>query len=97
MTVSVTAEDLAESPNTMFYNWSFTIDITPPTISNVNISDVTSSSATISWTTDDASDSVVVYWITISDSTLTTTHSITLTGLTANNYLLLCSPVNRQG
>ncbi|RLI74405.1 hypothetical protein DRO97_05945 [Archaeoglobales archaeon] len=46
MTVSVTAEDLAESPNTIFYNWSFTIDITPPTISNVNISDVTSSGIT---------------------------------------------------
>lgn len=86
--VNVTAEDIAETPNTMSYSWSFTIDLTPPNISNVIVSDITSSSATITWTTDELSDSIVNYtadnvtWSTESDPTLTTSHSITLTGLT---------------
>ncbi|MEM7828109.1 MAG: DUF1566 domain-containing protein, partial [Candidatus Aenigmatarchaeota archaeon] len=59
----------------------------PPIISNIIISDITYDSATIIWTTDQPSDSVVEYGENISysksttDSTLTTIHSIRLNRL----------------
>ena len=62
-------------------------DTTPPTISNVQVTDITETTATITWTTDEPADSVVEYGTTTnygytkSDSTLVTSHSITLTGL----------------
>lgn len=62
-------------------------DTTPPTISNVQVMDITDTSATITWTTDEPADSLVEYGTTTSygsseyDPTLTTSHSITLTGL----------------
>ena len=58
-----------------------------PTISNVAVSGITSSSATITWTTDQPADSRVDYGTTtsygnfISDPTLTVVHEVTLTGL----------------
>ena len=58
-----------------------------PTISNVAVSGVTSGSATISWDTDQLAGSRVDYGTTasygsfVSDSTLTTAHGVTLTGL----------------
>ena len=64
-------------------------DTTPPVISNVQASSITASSATISWTTDEASDSVVEYGLTTSygssssDASNATSHSIPLTGLSA--------------
>ncbi|MBI5748392.1 MAG: fibronectin type III domain-containing protein, partial [Nitrospinae bacterium] len=60
----------------------------PPTISNINVTNITINSATITWTTDQPSDSLVEYGETtlygqlLADSTLTTNHSVTLTGLT---------------
>ena len=65
-------------------------DTTPPTISNVVITDVLSTSVRVTWSTDEAATSVVDYGPTdgygsnTSDSSLTTTHSVSLTGLTAN-------------
>lgn len=65
-----------------------TPDTNPPVISNVAASEITDTSATIIWTTDEVSDSEVNYGIStalgtiVSDSALVTTHSITLTGLT---------------
>lgn len=65
-------------------------DTTPPAISNVQISNITETSATITWNTDEPSDSTVNYGTTTSlgstesDGTLTTSHSVTLNGLTAN-------------
>jgi serine protease len=62
-------------------------DTTPPTISNVAETGVTGTSATITWTTDEPSDSTVNYGTTISlgssksDSALVTSHSVTLTNL----------------
>ena len=62
-------------------------DTTPPTISNVQVIDITETSATITWTTDEPADSTVEYGTTTSygsteyDPTLVTSHSITLTGL----------------
>ena len=64
-------------------------DTAPPTISNIQVSEITDSSARITWTTDEPSTSVVEYGLTTSyggrvdDSSLTTLHSITLTGLSS--------------
>ncbi|MTI88828.1 MAG: PKD domain-containing protein [Balneolaceae bacterium] len=65
-------------------------DTTAPVISSVQSSSIGSSSATITWTTDEAATSVVDYGTTTSygstesSSSSVTSHSITLTGLTAN-------------
>jgi hypothetical protein len=59
----------------------------PPTISDIALSTVSYDSATITWTTDHLSDSTVEYGIdasygnSVTDATLTTAHSITLTNL----------------
>jgi len=64
-------------------------DTTPPVLSAVSVSDVTSDSATISWTTDEPSTSQVEYGITTSslsalDTTMVTSHSVTLTDLSSD-------------
>lgn len=63
-------------------------DTDPPVISNVTDSNVTTDSATITWDTDEDSDSVVEYGTssgsyssTASDSAMVTTHTINLSGL----------------
>ena len=62
-------------------------DNTPPVISNVASSSITGNSATITWDTDELSDSVVRYGTTTppgsteSDAAMVTSHSITLTNL----------------
>ena len=62
-------------------------DTTPPVISSVAVTDITDSSATITWTTDEASDSEVNYGTTTllgspaSHAEMVTSHSVTLTGL----------------
>jgi chitodextrinase len=68
-----------------------TLDGTPPVISNVVITNVTPNGATITWTTDEPADGQVEWGLTTGYgsesmlvSTLDTTHSITLTGLTEN-------------
>jgi alkaline phosphatase len=72
--------------------WSFTVsttDTTPPVISAVASSGITQSGATITWTTDEASNSTVRYGtaapltLEASDAAMVTSHSVTLTGLTA--------------
>ncbi|MCX5726698.1 MAG: Ig-like domain-containing protein [Candidatus Saganbacteria bacterium] len=63
-------------------------DTVGPVITGITASGITTTSATITWTTDELSDSRVDYGLTapsgttVSDSTMTTSHSITLTGLT---------------
>ncbi len=60
----------------------------PPTISNIAVTNITSSSATVTWTTDQPSDSLVEYGETSAygssqyDAAMTTSHSVLLTGLT---------------
>jgi serine protease len=62
-------------------------DETPPIISDVKAVAVTGTTATITWTTDEPSQSTVKYGTTtplgsaMSDSTLVTSHSVTLTNL----------------
>jgi len=72
--------------------WSFTCtttDSTPPTISQIAAVNVTDTTATITWTTDEDSNSLVRYGTTTpltnqtSDAAMVTGHSVTLTGLTA--------------
>ena len=64
-------------------------DTTPPVLSNVSAINIGPNSATISWTTDEASDSQVVYGLTSSygsasalNSLAVLNHTVTLTGLT---------------
>ena len=70
--------------------WTLLIDTVPTTISEVTATNITQNSATITWTTDELSNSVVEYGTTTgygstkSDATLATSHSITLTGLSAS-------------
>lgn len=65
-------------------------DTTPPVISNVQSSNITATSALITWTTDEASNSTVEYGLTTSygstvlNATNVTSHSITLNNLNAN-------------
>lgn len=66
-------------------------DTTPPVISAVQATQVTASSATISWTTDEAADTQVEYGVTSAYGTstplvsaLVTSHTVGLTGLAAN-------------
>ncbi len=65
-------------------------DVTGPVVSSMTATSVSQTSATITWTTDEPSDSQVEYGLTTSygssttlDSTLTTSHSVSLTGLIA--------------
>ena len=77
---------------------------TGPTITNVASSGVTDTTATITWTTDQAADSQVEYGLTTSygsstplDSTEVTSHSVGLTGLTPKmtyHYRVHSSNVN---
>ncbi len=67
---------------------AFTIDTTPPVISNVTISDITPDSAVITWTTDEPAYGQLQYGtdteygsFTDPDPTLKTEHSVRLTGL----------------
>jgi len=67
-------------------------DTTPPAISSIQTTNITDTSATITWTTDENADSNVNYATTpsassptsITDATLATSHSINLTGITAD-------------
>ncbi len=64
-------------------------DTTPPVLSNIASGNLSATTATISWTTDEASDSQVEYGLTDSyglvstlDSVRTSAHAVTLTNLT---------------
>lgn len=64
-------------------------DTTPPVISDVSASDITTDSATIKWTTDEDSDSQVEYWaspqtVTPLDTVMVTSHEVHLTNLTSD-------------
>ncbi len=70
------------------------LDLIPPVISNVQVTDITSSSVTINWMTDEASTSMVEYGIasnyesiTSNDQNLVTIHSVNIAGLSSySNY-----------
>lgn len=69
------------------------LDTTPPVISLIVASSITSSGATISWTTNEASDSQIDYGLTASygnttalDASLVTSHSQSLSGLSVSTF-----------
>jgi hypothetical protein len=73
-------------------------DTTPPTIKNVKVSNITKTSADISWDTDEMSDSQVEYWASPSqlsplDKTKVIDHRVHLAELTpgSNNYFKVMS------
>jgi hypothetical protein len=86
----MSADSSAVSSTSANSTFSTTGTAPPPVISNVSSSSVTSGSATITWTTDQASTSVVNYGpttgygSTASLAPLVTSHSVTLTGLSPN-------------
>ena len=62
-------------------------DTTPPSISNIQALDITTSTARITWTTNESATSIVDYGLTVSYGTTVTgssglSHSVTLSGLT---------------
>jgi hypothetical protein len=68
-----------------------TPDTTPPVISAISVASITATGATITWTTDEPADSQVEYGPTTAygasstlDPSPVTTHSVTITGLTAS-------------
>lgn len=79
-------------------------DTTGPSLSQPSVSGITNSSAEIAWTTDESSDSTVDYGPTLSygstlnDATLVTSHSLTLTGLSADTtYYYTISSTDAAG
>jgi len=67
-------------------------DFIPPVINNIHVTDITSSSAKISWMTDEASTSQVEYGfdpyygkLSVLDSNLVTVHSTNITELSSNS------------
>lgn len=67
-----------------------TLDTTPPVLSNIQTVNITGTSATITWDTNEDADSRIDYGISepyadfVSSSTLTNAHSLAVTGLTPN-------------
>ncbi len=93
-TVQVSDSSGGNSPTTCSGSTAVAIaaatDVAGPQISNIVVSDISSTSAKITWTTDENSNSVVDYGTTgsygstKSDSGQTTSHSISIDGLTKN-------------
>ena len=86
----VTSRDLTGNPMQSERFELLTSDDTPPVTSSVIVTDISSSSATVKWETDERSDSQVEYGLTANygsvsniDSTLVRSHTVALTGLAA--------------
>jgi Big-like domain-containing protein/fibronectin type III domain protein len=88
-TIAAVAADSAGNTTTatVSVNVSNTPDATPPAIANVTVFSVTTTSALVSWSTDERATSVVDYGPTTSygasaiDPTLVTLHTMTVSGL----------------
>ncbi|TAK08903.1 MAG: hypothetical protein EPO39_03545, partial [Candidatus Manganitrophaceae bacterium] len=87
----VKSKDAVGNPTTSADFTFTTLDTTAPTISNVASSNITSSGATISWTTNELADSQVEYGTTTAygsstalDTATVTSHSMTLSGLSSS-------------
>src|SRR5207249_8949732 len=81
------AGNLAASGDSTFT----TLDITPPVISGVTVTSITETSATVTWTTNEVSDSQADYGTSTAytsstplNANLVTSHTALLTGLSAN-------------
>jgi hypothetical protein len=84
---AVAGEDAAGNQAAVSNSPSSVADASSPSISYVTALDITTTSATITWITDEASDSTVYYGMAIppeqiaSDATMVTSHAVTLSGL----------------
>ena len=113
-TWTLRVRDLAAGDVGTFQSWTLRVygtnKLLPPTpaISGITLSSLTDTTATISWTTDQASDSIIRFGTTTSSwqnyptqaysSTMETVHSITLTGLTDNTtYFFTLGSTNDSG
>ena len=75
------------------HSFTTTADVSPPVILDIDISDVTESSAVITWSTNEPATSEVTYWTTGSENStkvfnneLTANHSISLDDLQADTH-----------
>jgi PGF-pre-PGF domain-containing protein len=99
-----TSGNAAESEEYIFTTLA-TPDTTPPIISNVTSTDITNNSATITWDTDESSDSMVKYGTTSEvytseeyNATNVTSHNLSLTGLDAEaTYYYLVNSTDPGG
>lgn len=80
------------------------IDTTPPVISSVEVSGITTTSATITWTTDEAGSTDVLYGVAStsekkhSNTTSATQHTATLSALTpGTTYIFKASSTDKAG
>ena len=89
-----------------YYAWRYpqVFDKNPPMLSNLTITNVTATSVTIGWTTDEPATTEVRYGTTgqydalAGDLNLVTAHSITLTGLLSNqNYHFAIASADAAG
>ncbi|MBI5555038.1 MAG: fibronectin type III domain-containing protein, partial [Elusimicrobia bacterium] len=85
-----TAIPQGSAPDIGAYEFTGPFDTTPPTISSVASTSITQTSATVTWTTNEAATSQVEYGTSISyglstalDSSLVTAHSVALSSLSA--------------
>ncbi len=108
-TIGTGAEDLAGNNLEADYVWNFTTveeaDTIAPVITDVACDTPTTNSVNITWTTNEDSDSLVKYGTVSgiypdneSDTTMTTSHSITLTGLTPETtYYFVVNSTDASG
>jgi uncharacterized protein (TIGR03790 family) len=104
-TLSAVATDTSGNSATNSISVTVNNVAAPPVISSVTATSITSSGATITWTTDQASDSQVAYGPTSSygslsalATSLVTAHSVNLTGLSASTvYHYQALSHNAQG
>lgn len=89
ITVRYTDKDYCGTPNTNV-DKTVLVDCAGPTVSSVSVSAITDSSAVVSWTTNEASNSRVTYGLATPPGTnrddlasYVTSHSVTVTGLTS--------------
>jgi hypothetical protein len=101
--ITAVARDAAGN-TTISAGVSVTVRNTPPVISSIVANSISSTTETITWTTDEAASSTVNYGVTTSygaassSAVLMTSHSITLTGLTASTtYDYQVQSVDSQG
>ncbi|RME53523.1 hypothetical protein D6783_01820 [Candidatus Woesearchaeota archaeon] len=87
---NIVCQDLDGATDWGDQNRTLTIDTKPPTISSVNATSITDTTAFITWTTDEPANSTVHYGTTTSlgntttDSALVTAHGVPLSGLQPN-------------
>ncbi|HKF04915.1 MAG TPA: Ig-like domain-containing protein [Candidatus Sulfotelmatobacter sp.] len=104
-TLSAVAQDTSGNTATSTISVTVSNMLPAPTISSVQATLITSSRATITWTTDQASSSQVAYGTTTAYgstiplvSTLVTSHAVNLTGLNASTvYHFQVQSANSQG